>query len=100
MAFRFAGENQQQLNSALEAAFQQRQKMEEGGPVNYSAGVPTRSRGEKFDVQGGLAPEFARAANEENPDFFYGNNGFLAKLGHFDINAGLVDPAAGQGGYA
>ncbi|MGA1730950.1 MAG: hypothetical protein ACO4B5_12055 [Steroidobacteraceae bacterium] len=100
MAFRFAGENQQQLNAALEAAAQQQAKMEEGGPVNYSAGVPTRSRGEKFDIQGGYAPEFAQAANQRHPEAFYGNNGFLAKLQHFDRNAGLVDPAQDQGGYA
>lgn len=97
MAFRFAGE---QLSSALTAAAEQQEKLREGGPVHYAAGVPTRTKSGTYDITGGYLPEFAKAANEESPDFFYGDNGFLAKLQHFDLNAGLTDPARDEEEFA
>lgn len=97
MAFRFAGE---QLSSALTAAAEQQEKLREGGPVNYAAGVPARGKSQKYDIQGGFSPEFARAANEESPEFFFGRNGVVAKLQNFDFNAGLADPARDEEEFA
>lgn len=88
-AIRFANV---ELGPIFEAAAKEKEKLREGGPVNYAAGVPTRNGSGVLDVQGGHSPEFAIAVNQESPDFFFGENGVVDKLSRFEYNAGLAQP--------